>query len=119
MIVATPDIPPLLAFTLPANVPVVAPAVNSPDEASTEPPLFTTLHVGEIDIELPAPSVPTAMSCAEAPGAKVCGFGVTVMCASEPGELTSRFPQAAANAVNMPSTVSAIGRAMVDDDDRL
>jgi hypothetical protein len=115
MIVATPDFPPLLAFTLLANVPVVAPAVNRPEEASTEPPLFTTLHEGVIGIGFPASSVPTAESCAVAPGASVCGFGETAMLASELGELASRFPHAVAKAVSMLKAASAAARAVVDD----
>ncbi|MBK5186864.1 MAG: hypothetical protein JJD97_01395 [Gemmatimonadaceae bacterium] len=99
MIVATPNFAPLLAFTLPVNVPVFAPAVNKPEEASMVPPLFTMLHAGVIDMALPDPSVPDAVNCDVPPGGRSCGFGETTMFESEFGAITSRFPHAATRVV--------------------
>jgi hypothetical protein len=81
--VAVPEIEPLVALTVLANVPVEDPAVKSPPLVIV-PPLAATDHVGVSGTTLPAASLPTAVYCCVAPTASDTGLGVTVIVANGP-----------------------------------
>src|ERR1051325_11106849 len=75
--VAVPDTLPLVAFTVPVNVPAVTPAVKTPVEALMVPPPLTTDQTGVMANASPAPSVPMATNCCVVPAASDTGVGVT------------------------------------------
>lgn len=82
--VAVPKIVPEVALTVLSNVPVVLPAVKSPDPALMVPPPFVTDQTGVIATIFPPASLPTAVNCCCAPVCIDAGLGVTVMVASGP-----------------------------------
>ena len=84
--VAVAEIPPLVAVTVFANVPVTPPAVSIPD-VLIDPPPATTDQVGVTVTVAPAASVPTATNCCVPFTASVLGFGEIEMAASVPGAL--------------------------------
>src|ERR1700694_25031 len=85
MTVAVPEIAPLVALTVLANVPVVVPAVKRPEAALMLPPPATTDQTGVIATTFPVASLPTAVNCCVVLIGSVAGFGVTVIDASAPG----------------------------------
>ncbi len=78
--VALPAMAPLAAFTVPAYVPAVPPAVNVPVGLIAPPPA-TTLQVGVIASTLPAASRPTALKAWVPPLASVTLAGLSVIVA--------------------------------------
>jgi len=81
--VAFPEIAPLVAVTLLANVPDEPPAVNRPP-ALVVPPPWATDQTGVSGTTLPPASLPTAVYCCVEPEGRDIGFGVTVMVTSGP-----------------------------------
>ena len=119
--VAVPEIVPLVALTVLVNVPVTAPAVNTPVLASMLPPPFTTDQTGVMATTLPLASLPTAVNCWVAFGSTETGFGVTVMVARDAADdvtVTVAKPETAPLValtvlVNVPATVPAVNRPVV------
>src|SRR6185503_4224441 len=111
--VATPDSVPLVACTVPLNVPAVAPAVKFPLELMLPPP-FTTDQTGVIGVTLPPTSLPTAVNCCVPLIRTDPGVGDTVIVAGAPAvTVTVPAPEtpptvATIEFVNVPTVLPAV-----------
>src|SRR5579862_1631704 len=120
--VAVPEMAPLVALTVLANVPPALPAVKRPVLMLMVPPPFTTVHAGAIGTMLPLASRPTAANVWVALASTVTGFGVTVMVASAGAvavSVTVAVPEtlplvALTVLANVPAVVPAVKRPLVE-----
>ena len=118
--VAVPDMVPLVALTVLANVPEVLPAVNAPVPAMIAPPPATTDQTGVIATTFPPASFPTAVNVCNPPIASVAGLGVTVIVATGPTvTVTVAVPEmvplvALTVLANVPGAVPEVKRPEVE-----